>query len=350
MSAVQTRFGAVLIAVLLLSGCSGDSGDSAHEARSEGSAPSASVSTSPSTSPSTGPTKPPQSVACPRIGIYNGWNPDDDVDALEHFGALPQLASSYYQPDQDISVAAETARIRRGTSPNITITTKGTDYIEVLAAGPRHPQFDIVSAWLERRVDHLAQLAEVDRSVPVYVTLEHEFRVKARTGLVTGRSADPVVYGRALNRFYESVDAASRRLRTTYWIVGYDRAFEATVGDQFEVLPDVLVFDPYPKAASDSLTSIAGEDVDWLRAQPWYDGQEIGIGEFGMPVALGDRALARFYADLRQQLADLGVAWAVFFNGERDFDTRIVDRTDGQTFPLAQRAFARDLTDRRCRH
>lgn len=288
--------------------------------------------------------------SCPRIGVYMDGVPAADRDAVAQFGALPQVATTYYQPDQEIALDEETARIRRGTSPNITITTKGTDILEVLAEGPTHGGWDAASAWLDRYVAALATLAGVDPRVPVYATIDHEFRAKARTGLITGRSAEPEVYGRALDRFFAAAEQAEPRIRTTYWIVGYDRDFEGLVGDQFRTLPDAIVFDPYPDAADETLPGIAAEDVAWIRSQPWYDGQELGIGETGMPVEMGDDAVAGFLTDLPGQLSELGVAWAVLFNRERDFDTRIADRTDGRTFPAARAAFSASLrAARACR-
>ncbi|UMG91350.1 hypothetical protein [Nocardioides sp. TF02-7] len=326
--------GPPLVLATLLTGCSTPS------------EPADRSSDGPGTRPSTVPLEP---GTCPRLGVYEDWSPDADLEVVRQFGAPPQVGTSYYQPDQPVLVGEESERIRRGTSPNITFTTKGTDRIEVLAAGPRHPDYPTVEAWLADRLADLAALTEVDRSVPVYATLEHEFRAKVRTGQVTGRSADPVVYGRALDRFYALAAEQAPRLRTTYWIVGYDREFEGLVGDQFRTLPDTVVFDPYADEPGETLTAVAAEDVAWIRQQQWYDGQELALGEFGMTVELGDAAVARFLTDVPDQLTALGISWAVLFNRERDFDTRIGDRSDGRAFPRARAAFARALREsRRC--
>lgn len=277
---------------------------------------------------------------CPRVGVYNHWDPDHDSDAVRQFGATPEVANSYYQPTERVRLAKETARIQRGTSPNITITTTGTNYIEVLGTGPAHPRWAEVSAWLTRYLTDVSTLADVDPSVPVYATIEHEFRVKVRIGQVTGLSADPDLYGRALDRFFALAAAKNPRLRTSYWMAGYDRAFEGRVAQQFRALPEAILFDPYASAAGASVTSIAAADVDWIRAQDWYIGQEIGFGEFGARISMGDDAMARFFTDVRSQLTAMGVSWAVLFNRQKDFDTRIAERTDGKTFPKAQRAFS----------
>jgi hypothetical protein len=228
----------------------------------------------------------------------------------------------------------ETARIRRGTSPNITMTTKGTQLIADIATGQ-----PAALSWLDNYVAQLAKLAAVDPRVPVYATLDHEFRAKVNQGMVTGASADPLVYAKALSVFYAKARAASSNIVTTYWMVGYDRAFEGKIGAALTERPDLITVDPYANVATDTVTSIAKGDVDWIRAQSWYDAQPIALTEFGMPVALGDAALARFYTNVRAQLDSLGVAWAVFFNREQDNNHLIT--TGG--YPSAVSAFSLSL-------
>ncbi|UMG91351.1 hypothetical protein [Nocardioides sp. TF02-7] len=286
---------------------------------------------------------PPGSGQCPAIGIYNEAAADRDVDALRQFDGMPQVANSYYQPAERIRMSQETARIKRGTSPNITITTKGTDRLAALGLGPSHPGHAAALAWLDQHLADLATLTRVDPAVPVYATLEHEYKVKIRLGMLTGQSADPKVYGKALDLFYARAATKAPQLRTTYWIVGSDRAVEGEVGEQFVTLPDAVLFDPYAQSGNLSLTQIAKGDLDWIQAQSWYRGQEVGLGEFGMQVRFGDAALAKFYTGIREQMADLGLAWGVFFNRQRDLDTRIVERSDGKTFPKAVASFSTSL-------
>jgi hypothetical protein len=294
--------------------------------------------------PCPGPAPTPSPTGCPEVGVYNGSTPDYDLDTVRQFGAAPQVANSYYQPTQAINVAKETERIRRGTSPNITITTKGTDLIEVLATGSSHPKFAEASAWLNAHIDALSRLADVDPAVPVYATLEHEYKVKIRLAYVTGPSADPVNYGRALDLFYKRAHARNSLIRTTYWMVGSDRAVEGTVGEQFTTLPKAILFDPYATGSgTQTVTSIATADLDWIKDQSWYVGQEVGLGEFGMQVVFGDTALGRFFTNVRRQLKTLGISWAVFFNRQRDLDTRIAERTDGKVFPKGKSSFATTL-------
>lgn len=281
------------------------------------------------------------------IGVYNGWDADSaDADTLRQFGAYPAVANTYYQPNEEWNetrLGRETDRILRGTSPNLTITSKGTNYIEALGTGSTHPDYPEAHAWLKTYVDGVAQLAAVDPTVPVYATLEHEYKVKVRTGDVSGLSADPAYYGRTLDLFYAMAEAANPAIRTTYWIVGYDRTFEGAVAEEFITLPDAILFDPYANESGETIKSMTDGDLDWIRSQTWYVSQEIGLGEFGMPVKYGDTEMQRFFTDVATQLEAQGIAWGVFFNRQKDLDTRIAERTDGLVFPLADEAFSISL-------
>ncbi|CUR59414.1 exported hypothetical protein [metagenome] len=275
----------------------------------------------------------------PGLGVYNGSpNESPDQTTQASFGAYPDQASTYYQVNQRIDQDYEQARMARGTSPNITITSKGTQYLAGIANGDL-----VATAWLDRYVSDLRTLALSHPTVPVYATLDHEFRVKVNQGQVTGTSALPAVYGKALSMFFAKADAAAPNIRTTYWFVGYDRAFEGAVGDVFAQAgnadPDYVVFDPYANTASDSIGSITSADISWIKAQPWYLGQPLALGEFGMPVAHGDAALRVFYTDVRQKLRAAGLEWGILFNRERDNNHKI---TTG-AFPQAVAAFGASL-------
>ncbi len=278
--------------------------------------PTGTPSDPPTTASPTPTPRPFPRVTDPRLGVYNGpFDENPDTTTQAEFGVYPEVASSYYQPDQAIDVYAESERIRRGTSPNITVSTKGTQLLAGIANGD-----PAALGWLDRYVAELRTLAAVDPSVPVYGTLEHEFRAKTTLGLVTGPSAEPAVYGRALSAFYRRLHSGPvlDNLYGTYWFVGYDRPFEGAVADAFTVLPDAIEFDPYANGPSDSLITICTEDLDWIRTQSWYTGQPVGLGEFGMPVENGDAALQKFYSDLRPQMRQLGLTFAVLFNRPRD--------------------------------
>ena len=265
--------------------------------------------------------------------MYNGAPREDpDEKTLRQFGAYPDVASSYYQPTQAVNVPFESARIERGTSPNITMTTKGTQYLAGIA--DRDPT---ALAWLDRYVAGLRAIASVDPRTPVYATLDHEYRGKVRRGEITGGSADPAVYGEALSVLYRKARAAAPNIETSYWMVGYHRAFEGAVGEAFTTLPTTIMFDPYADAPNDTIASITFADMAWIKAQPWYVGQPIALAEFGMPVEFGDAAMAEFFTDVRPQLDALGIEWATFFNRSKNLDTKI---TTGD-YPEAVAAFTR---------
>lgn len=196
------------------------------------------------------------------------------------------------------------------------MTTKGTQLLAQIARGDA----DAI-AWMDEYIASLKQLAQVSPSVPVYATIDHEMKAKARQGLITGESAKPEVYGKALNVFLQRAKKAHPNIHTTYWMVGYDREFEGTVGKQFTTLPDVIAFDPYANSAGETFDSITKSDLAWIRAQSWYQGQPIALAEFGMPVSNGDAALAKFFTGARSEFARLGIAWGVFFNRPRTATT-----------------------------
>jgi hypothetical protein len=273
------------------------------------------------------------------LGVYNGApseTPDEHTQS--EFGSAPAVASTYYQTTNKLNQTYEGARMKRGTSPNIAITTKGTQYLAGIASGD-----PTAIAWLDNWVSQLKQLAAVNPKIPVYATLDQEYRVKVRLGQITGESANPDVYGRALVVFWKKLHAAAPNLKGTYWFVGYDRAFEGEVGTQFTTKPDAILWDPYANTGSDTVTSICKADVDWIKAQPWYVGQTLALAEFGMPVSLGDTALGNFFTNVRGQLDALGIDWAVLFNRSKDNDNQIAGRTDGQTFPKAVNAFSNSM-------
>ncbi len=292
------------------------------------------------TAPTTPTTSTPVPAGLPGLGVYNGASGEKpDEKAITDFGRAPDVANSYYVPKQpQLNQAYETARIKRGTSPNITMSTKGTQYIAGIAKGDA-----AALKWLDTYIASLKKLAEVNPQVPVYATLEHEFRAKVKQGIITGASADPATYGKALSVFYAKTAAASANIKASYWMVGYDRAFEGAVGNAFTTLPQAVLFDPYANVAKDTIASITQGDLAWIKSQPWFRGQAIGLAEFGMPVGLGDAALAKFYTGVRGQLDTLGLKFAVFFNRSRDNDHQISHRGDGRTFPLAVSAFTSSL-------
>jgi hypothetical protein len=229
--------------------------------------------------------------------------------------------------------------MRRGTSPNITISTKGTQYLTGIVNGD-----PTATAWLNNWVSQLKQLADTNPNVPIYATLDQEFRVLVNQGVITGGDANPDVYGKALVIFWKKLHAAAPNLEGSYWFVGYDRAFEGEVGTQFTTKPDAILWDPYANSSStDTVTSICKGDLDWIKAQPWYNGQTLGLAEFGMAVKFGDDAMAKFFTNVRGQLNNLGIDWAILFNRTANLDHQIAGRTDGKNFPKAVNSFSNSM-------
>jgi hypothetical protein len=247
------------------------------------------------------------------------------------------VANTYYQHNQNLNVAYESARLQRGTSPNISIATNGTQLLAGIAKGD--PQ---ALQWLDNYVAQLKKIAAANPNLPVYATIDQEFKVRVRVGSITGESADPLVYGKALDIFFKKAKAAAPNLKPTYWIVGWDRAFEGSVGTKFTTPPSAILFDPYANTGSDTFASIAKADIDWIKSQPFYVGQTIALAEIGMPVAFGDASLARFYTDARKQMANLGLEWAVLFNRTKDENYKI----STGTYPNAVNAFSNSLQQR----
>lgn len=280
------------------------------------------------------------------LGVYGGTpsaKSDPDAVTMRQFGHVPDVANSYYQPGQPtLYTSGEIARLKVGTSPNVTLTAKGTTYVEGIAAG----RADAL-AWLETYVDALRIVSEaVPDGPPVYATLCHEFRAQVAAGHLTGASADPVVYGRALGVLYRLLAERAPRVVGTYWMVGYvgPGPDEAVPPQHFgDFGPGAWLFDPYAKAADATIASITRGDVARIKSWAAYHGEPIALGEFGMPVKYGDAALGTFYAALRKALAEAGISWGVFFNRARDNDHQIAGRADGRTFPAAVAAFADSL-------
>lgn len=270
--------------------------------------------------------------ARPRLGVYRdtAW-PEAEI------------TTHYYQPNERLNRDREAGRLKRGCAVNLTWTTKGTDLLARLASGEAG-----AVAWARDRADDLAWLADQAPDVPVYATLEHEARAKVKQGLLTGASAEPSVIGRAQGVFYRMVtDRARPNLRTTYWVVGYDRAWERECAANHGAPFDVYVFDPYANGPSDTLDTITDADIGWVKAQPFYTGQPVALGEFGMPVKFGDDAVSVFMTDVRGQLADIAakhrveIAFATLFDRPKDNDHQI---SDGE-HPKAVEAFRASLND-----
>lgn len=301
---------------------------------------------------STPPPPPPATLGY--VGCYS----DSDQNVKDWFGEYPQVSSTYYQPgQQNISLAAETSRINRGTSPNLTITTKGTDLLERI-----YDNESTAMTWLTTYVNQLKKLSEVDPDIPVYATLVHEPTVQINNGVsnpangLTGRSAQPAVIGGAQGRFFHLCDQLAPLVKKTWWIVGFNRTIEAQIaqawnaqnpdptGDSWD--PDVVQWDPYANGPNDSIDTITSADIAWIKGQSWYKDQPLALGEFGMPVANGDAAMTTFFTNVSAKLAAKGLLYGIFFDRPRDNNHQITvgtPVTGPMTYPGAVAAFDASL-------
>ncbi len=275
------------------------------------------------------------------LGVYDGGTGTEE-DTKTRFGAYPEIASTYYQANQtSLKPAGEKARIDKGIAPLITITSKGTQYIQDIAN-----KSGTGWTWIQSYVAALKPIGEYGalKHVPVYATFDHEYEVKVNQGLITGASADSAVYGKALSNFLALVKSQAPDIRTVYWYGHFDTVDIARVGNALTVKPDVYAFDPYSSAShssTETLIQLVQPKINWLKAQPWYDNKPIALSEFGAKHA--DADMARFYTNLRPQLAQLHVEYAVLFN--RDDGDIVITITNGN-FPLTVQAFSDSLKSR----
>ena len=274
-----------------------------------------------------------------RLGWYNGGPAADVSFAL---GGTPQIASTYYQPDQaGLNLEAEIARIKRGTSPLITLTLKsGPATLADVAT-----QTPAAIALLDTYTNALQQLAEVDPGVPVYATLDHEAEVKINQGTLPGVTA--TVYAKALSVFLDRCTTRAPAVRSVYWYGASDRTKIAQVLAGLTTPPDVICMDPYSTRShpgTETFTETIKPHLDWLRSNPDYTrlgSPPVGLGEFGTDIAHGDPSCAAWLTDLRARLVDLDLLFALLFN--RDSTGWRYKITSGGT-PASVTAFNRSIT------
>lgn len=258
------------------------------------------------------PPPPPQPLR-PFLGMYNGTHSEGGDDAARSlFGAYPEVSSTYYQT-QRINQTAEQARMGKGISPLITVTTKGTQRLAGIATG------DL--AWLDQYLEDLNTLALSHPDVPVYATLDHEWEVKVNSGAITGLSASPAVYGKALSTFIIRARVIAPTVKVGYWFGYSDKTKIAAVLASITVPVDWMSLDPYTwrtDPATETPAQCWDPQVSWLRTRPDYTrlgSPPVFLSEFGIDVkAHGDVNGARYFTDLRAALVKSGLAGAVHFN------------------------------------
>lgn len=269
-----------------------------------------------------------------RIGVYNGPHSDrPDDKTLSTFGALPQVASMYYQPTQAFNPQAEIGRVKRGISPLVTLTLKsGPVSLVDVANGTTAGE-----AKITQYVNFLRQVSE-ESEVPVYATLDHEFEVKRNQGEITGVSLSQ--YAAALSRFIKRCRELAPKVTTLYWFGGSDRASIATVLDAITVRPDVYAADPYRfahRSVTETLDVSLGDVVKWLRGK--LGDVRVGIAEFGTDRAFGDSSNAVWITGLREWCVDNRVEFACLFNRDSSSYKYSIDGLS-----QAREAFSKELS------
>ncbi|MCB9581309.1 MAG: hypothetical protein H6717_30040 [Polyangiaceae bacterium] len=275
----------------------------------------------------------------PLLGVYNG-GPNTDDDTKTTFGKYPDIASTYYQPNQaSFNVNGEKARVDKGIRPLITITSKNTTYLVDIAAksGPGW-------TWINDYVNALKAVSDyaASKNVDVYATFEHEWEVKVNQGILTGGATAPATYAKALSNFIALTESKAPKIITVYWYGGFDVTDIAAVGSQLSPTPDMYTIDPYSGSshpATETFEQMGSGRVSWLKSQSWYKGEPIGFSEFGAQHSDADMA-KYFFKDVRQQSKNLGLAFAVFFNR---FDDGFVVPLTQATYPLSTAAFSASL-------
>lgn len=252
-------------------------------------------------------------TGAPLLGVYDG-GPKGDASTRSVFGRYGDISSSYYQPNQaSLNVAAEKARIDRGTAPVLTLTSKGTQYINDIAN-----KSGAGWSWIKTYVDSLDTLGSYGkaRKVPVFATLDHEWEVKVNQGMLSGNSARAAVYARALSNFFQLVDQAAPEVVTLYWYGHFDTADINAVGSALTVAPDMFALDPYSgqhAAANETIAQMVQPKLTWLKNRSWYKGQRIGLAEFGADKSDTNMA-TYFFKNMRGNLKNLDLAFGIFFN------------------------------------
>lgn len=278
-----------------------------------------------------------------RIGVYNGEpNKLPDERTMTVFGSYPEIASTYYQTDKPgLNLAYETARIKRGTAPLLTVTTKSGP-VTLAEIGARSARGE---AFLTTYIRALKTLSEVDASVPVYATLDHEFEVKrneAKAGnadRVAFKDVTNDQYAAALSRFLERCHAEAPKVVTLYWYGYSDWGNISAIQAKLTTKPKAYSMDPYRwrGALGSSFDAAILAKVRQARAAFGADAR-VGISEFGASEQNGDASNAVWFTGIRKQLESAGVEFACLFNRGEDVEGNLIDND-----PLTRVAFAAEL-------
>lgn len=270
-----------------------------------------------------------------RVGVYNG-SPNElpDEKTLATFGAFPEIASTYYQSDKPgLNLAYETARIKRGIAPLLTLTLKAGS-VSLVDVANRAPAAEKL---LGTYINALRTLSEIDPTVPVYATLDHEFEVKRNQGVINGISME--TYAKALSRFLERCHAEAPQVVTLHWSGGSDKANTLIGMRALTTLPKMFAFDPYKYAhrnPTETLDVSLGEPVRWLRGL--LGDVRVGLAEFGADAKFGDASNATWMQGLREWCVKNRIEFACLFNRDSSTFSYKIDAP-----PLTRTAFAAEL-------
>lgn len=285
-----------------------------------------------------------------RLGAYMGTPAEKpDERFKDATGVWPEVASTYYQHGQTaLNIAYETARIGRGTSPLLTVSTK--DKPGTIAALARGDAAAI--GWLDGYLRSLARLSEVNPDVPVYATLEHEAEVKANQGVLKGDDATDANLAAAQSLFIERCRTLAPRVRAGLWFGAYDKTSIGAILDAHQHPVDWIALDCYAtdtNQGENTLTDSCASDLRWVREHRAYarlGSPVLALGEFGKDKTHGDPSVAVYMTGLRAVLADQRLVFALLFPRDKtDPDGQKVGyNIFAGTTPRAAAAFAASMT------
>lgn len=272
------------------------------------------------------PPEPPVEEPSALLGAYMGdFSQQCDIRYEELTGVPADLMSIYYQAQglggSTLNRVAMNARIANGTIPIIAVSTiRGPWTHAQIAAGQ-------ADAWLDYWANAIAALDDGE----TWFAFDIEFEVKRNHNLFSWTPSD-ADYAQAFNRFASKVKAAraatvKQQVKIVHWW-GYS---QHTAIDNIGRLiaaggrADIFAFDPYvwshwPSSTTFEQMLSGNGKLDWTRSRSWYDGQPIGLGEFGKDAVHGQESCAEFLTDLRPRMDAAGVAFGVYFSRDKSDD------------------------------
>lgn len=321
------------------------------------------------------PPPPPPPTSHPLLGIYHSNGAGVDGDSLTYFGRYAEAYNDYYQVATVGSLLKDqTARVKRGASPVLVVSTKGHFVNQVdggpaaIVNGPSDPDYAKVKGTLDTFISQVVQLAKLDPSVPIWVSAwgEMDAKINKFQNNTSGDkiAATPEVGGQGLNIFLgwlraACVAAGVTNVHYTAWFAYTQKTIIATILSQLDPANvTCIIGDPYTNTAGTEtmLNCWNNKWLNWIKSHAQYSrlgAPELGIGECGMSVDGGsatnphtDTQVATYIKPspsytMRDTLRDAGVVFAIWFDSPRDEDHEI---TDG-SHPLACAAFAASLND-----